>query len=145
MKNSRVIVFNDNQVVMNMVNKQTSKCDKCMKLIRILVLDNLITNRQTFVCYVSSRQNVLADTLSRMDMVRFCKYAPRNMAEQATPIPEAIWPIEKFGMHNQLIQSLGSLHYRKLMQAKQGHSSKFTKRQQLSLIYDFGECNLENN
>ena len=37
--NTRVIVFCDNQAVVQIVNNMTSKCPKCMKLVRILVED----------------------------------------------------------------------------------------------------------
>ena len=43
-RNSRIILFTDNDSVKNMVNNTSSKCPRCMKLIRILVLHQLVYN-----------------------------------------------------------------------------------------------------
>ena len=64
MTNTRVIVFCDNQATLHMVNGLASNCRKCMKLIRILTLNNLQFNRRVFVKYVNTKSNILADALS---------------------------------------------------------------------------------
>ena len=66
LKNMRVIVFCDNQAVVHMVNNSTSKCRNCMILLRILIADNLLRNRRVFVHWVSTKNNKLADSLSRL-------------------------------------------------------------------------------
>ena len=66
LQNQRIIIFCDNQVVLCMVNNMTSKCKNCMVLIRLLVLDNLRHNRRVSVKYVTSKNNFLADYLSRL-------------------------------------------------------------------------------
>ena len=45
-RNVRVIIFCDNQAVVNIVNSLSSKCANCMHLIRILTLDCLKANRR---------------------------------------------------------------------------------------------------
>ena len=45
LKNFRMIVFSDNEAVVNIVNNMTSRCLKCIKLVRLLVLDNFVNNK----------------------------------------------------------------------------------------------------
>ena len=78
-----------------MINKLTSKCPKCMHLIRLLVLDGILHNRKLVVHYVRSRDNILADSLSRLDFKCFWNHAPANISHQPTKIPQELWPIEK--------------------------------------------------
>ena len=47
-RNNRIILFCDNQSMMQMVNNTTSKCSKCMILIRKLVLVSLKENVRIF-------------------------------------------------------------------------------------------------
>ena len=44
LSNMRIAVYCDNEAVVGMVNKMTSRCPQCMKLIRILALNNLKSN-----------------------------------------------------------------------------------------------------
>ena len=67
----RVVVFCDNQAVVEVVNNYTSSCKNCMHLIRLLVLNCLIYNRRVTVKYVESKRNILADALSRCEYDRF--------------------------------------------------------------------------
>ena len=78
-----------------MVNKLTSLCPQCMKLIRILVLDGMLKNRKLKVKFVLTKQNILADALHRLDFHRFWSNAPGTMRSQPTKMPELIWPVEK--------------------------------------------------
>ena len=63
--NTRVIVFCNNQAVIHMVNDMTSTCEKCMKLIRLMVLSGLRCNRRVTAKFVPSKSNGLTDALSR--------------------------------------------------------------------------------
>ena len=65
LQNCRIIIFCDNQAVVSMVNNLTSGCKNCMVLLRLLVLNGLYYNRRILVKYVKSRDNILADALSR--------------------------------------------------------------------------------
>ena len=95
MINTRVIIFCDNEAVISMVNNMTSTCMHCMKLIRILTLNCLLYNRRIFVRHVPSKKNLLADSLSRMNLAKFWNHAPCSMAKYPTKIPDEIWPVEK--------------------------------------------------
>ena len=55
--NSRIVVFCDNQVVVNMVNNLTSSCKNCMYLLRILLKLGLVENFRIFVKFVPTLQN----------------------------------------------------------------------------------------
>ena len=45
LRNTRVIIFCDNEAVVHMINGMASSCTQCMKLIRVIVLDCLQFNR----------------------------------------------------------------------------------------------------
>ena len=76
---TRIVVFCDNISVVYMVNNLTSSCIQCMKLIRLLTLDNLKNDRQVFVRHVRGKNNQLSDALSRQDLNRFFRLAPSTM------------------------------------------------------------------
>ena len=84
--NGRLTVFCDNKAVVHMVNNTASACKQCRKLIRILTLENLRCNRRIFVNHVTSKNNFLADSLSRMDIVRFFRLAARTVDIQPTEV-----------------------------------------------------------
>ena len=92
LRNCRIEIFCDNESVIGMIHKLTSPCPKCMKLIRILVLDNLLNNRKVFVRHIRSRLNILADSLSRLDFKRFWRNAPASMNKQPDSVHESLVP-----------------------------------------------------
>ena len=73
LKNSWVVVYCDNKSVRDMINGtgMVSHCHQCMKLLRILALDNIAHNRKVMVQYVKSEDNTLADAISRLNFVKF--------------------------------------------------------------------------
>ena len=77
-KNCKVIIFCDNQSVIHMVNNNSSKCAKCMILIRILVIFIMKHNIKLKVKYVKSADNTYADLLSRLNYKEFRAVARRN-------------------------------------------------------------------
>ena len=91
--NKRVIIFCDNRAVVGMINKTSSSCQHCMKIIRKLVLFGLIHNFRIFARYVESLANEIADSLSRFQSKRFYKLTKdMNMNPFKTPVPTEIWP-----------------------------------------------------
>lgn len=68
LKNRRVVIHCDNQGVVAMINKGSSSCRKCMVLIRIITFTSMFYNTRFFARYMKSRDNTLADTLSRGQM-----------------------------------------------------------------------------
>ena len=95
LSNTRVVIFCDNQAMMSMVNNLASNCHQCMKLIRILTLNNLQFNRRVFVKYVKSKENVLADAISRTNWSKFWSYTPKTMKRCPDSLPAQIWPVTK--------------------------------------------------
>ena len=97
-KNKRIILFCDNESVVNMINLTTTSCKNCMVLIRILVLKGLLENVRIFAKHIAGVKNVLADNLSRNRLDLFhknCKILKQKFNKKQTDIPEAMWPIEK--------------------------------------------------
>ena len=89
------MIICDNQAVVQMVNNMSSKCSHSMELIRLLVTDGLIYNRRVFVKYIRSKDNILADWLSRLKFNTFHKFGP-NMRLEPDKISDRVWPISKF-------------------------------------------------
>lgn len=92
-KNKRVNVFCDNQSVVSMINNSTSSCRRSMVLIRLLTLISLKFNCRIFAKWVKSKQNYLADSLSRGEFRRFWRLAPSGTDRDMTTLPKEIWPI----------------------------------------------------
>ena len=92
---ARVIVFCDNISVVHMVNKLTSSCGQCMKLIRLLTLNNLKWDRRIFIRHIEGRKNILSDALSRPNLTKFFKYAPKTIHPHPDNISEELWPLTK--------------------------------------------------
>ena len=87
--NLRVAIFCDNTAVHNMISATSSNCASCMNLIHILITETLKWNFRIFVIYVKSKDNVLADDLSRLKMKEFWLHAPPTMHRNPDVIP--IW------------------------------------------------------
>ena len=98
LQNQRIVIFCDNQAVVAMINNSASSCKKCMYLLRLLILDNLVFNWRVFAKYIRSKSNDLADSLSRLQFDRFWQLAqkrPEFVQRQATPISDQVWPASK--------------------------------------------------
>ena len=97
-KNKRIILFCDNQSVVDMINATSSSCKNCMVLIRMIVLKGLMENVRVFARHIKGVNNGLADSLSRQKMMLFksmCGEQDRKIDELPTEIPQAVWPITK--------------------------------------------------
>ena len=92
--NTRVTVFCDNMSVVHMINNISSSCFRCMKLIRLLVLNGLQFNCRLSARFISTKNNSIADALSHLQFDRFRKLAP-NKDLALCEIDERIWPIYK--------------------------------------------------
>ena len=64
-KNTRIVLFCDNESVVYMVNKQSSKCRNCMTLIRLITLECLLQNVRLYARHVRTELNGRVDALSR--------------------------------------------------------------------------------
>ena len=92
-KNKRIVLFCDNQGVVEMINTTSSMCKNCMVLTRLLVLESLIQNVRIFAKHVQGVDNDLSDSLSRGNSVKFATLAQtKNLVfnKYSTPVPECI-------------------------------------------------------
>ena len=94
-QDQRIVIFCDNQAVVAMINNMVSKCQHCMKLIRLIILDNLIHNRRVYAKYISLSDNFLSDALSRLQFDHFWRLAPANMDLSPCEISPLVWPASK--------------------------------------------------
>ena len=90
LKGKRIILKCDNQAVVAILNKQTSKCSLVMKLLRFMVLQCLKFNLSVRAEYIPGKINNIADSLSRFQMSRFRLEAPQA-ASSPTAVPEFLW------------------------------------------------------
>ena len=90
----RIVVHCDNKAVISMVNTMMSSCKYCMHIIRLLTLNALICNRRVSVIYVKSKDNVLSDTLSRLNFAKFRKFG-QHMNNQPDLIHQSIKPADQ--------------------------------------------------
>ena len=66
-----------------------------MVLIRLITLHGLINNVRIYAKYVKSKDNGIADAISRQQFKLFRKRAPSTIDLLPTPIPDELWPISK--------------------------------------------------
>ncbi len=92
MLTKKVIFYVYNQAVVQIINMKTSKSSRVMTLVRQMVLMNLKNNTLVKAIYIPSKQNQIADCLSRSQWGKFRSLAPE--ADQwPTKIPTQIWNI----------------------------------------------------
>ena len=65
-KNRRIVLFCDNESVVNMLNNTSCSCKNCMVLMRMIVLECMIWNVRVFAKHVNSKSNLVVDLLSRL-------------------------------------------------------------------------------
>ena len=85
LRNSRIMFHCDNQAIVAVINKQSSKDGKIMSLLRPLVLALLLHNISFRASYISTHENIIADFLSRTQVT------PTFLREHSLkPYPEQI-------------------------------------------------------
>lgn len=82
LKNKKVVFYMDNQSLVSIVNKRTSKDKFIMKLIRPLVYLTMYNNIQFKCRFLEGYRNEIADSISRFQEKRF-----RCLAPQADRLP----------------------------------------------------------
>ncbi|XP_048251513.1 uncharacterized protein LOC125379287 [Haliotis rufescens] len=90
--NKKVLFYCDNQAVVTIINKQSTKAPRVMSLLRRLILQCLRYNIMFKAKYGCSTANTIADALSRFQLKRFREAAPAA-DQNPTPIPCNIWLI----------------------------------------------------
>ena len=111
-RNSRLVLFCDNQSVVHMVNNQSSKCKNCIILIRIIVLESLIQNSRVFVWHVKGLDNKFLDYLSRGKLQKFHNLAHqegKNFNGRPDDVPEEIFLHRNSGFFK-LIYAIDAIH-----------------------------------
>ena len=87
----RIILHTDNQALVSIINKSTSKNSDIMVLIRLLVMTCMKFGIQVFAEHIPGKNNVLTDSLSRSQLNKFRQMAP--WADQhPTQIPQHLKP-----------------------------------------------------
>ena len=95
-QNRRIYIFCDNMSVVYMINNMSSSCKNCMVLIRMVTLECMCHNVRLFAKHMSSADNGIADSLSRLDLTRFYSLTGHmNMCPIPAAIPEKLWPLSK--------------------------------------------------
>ena len=89
MRNQRIKFFTDNAALVDIINKATSRDATVMVFVRRLVLACLNFNILFRARHVPGVKNVLADSLSRLQVSKFRQLAPVGVqaSPTATPIP----------------------------------------------------------
>ena len=98
--NTKVRFSCDNQAVVAIINRQTSRSPQIMLLVRILVLTSLTYNILFRATFIPGLQNVLPDALSRLQITRFWQHAPATMDRHPTNLTSRLWPISEQKLTN---------------------------------------------
>jgi len=88
LKNKRILFNIDNNALVSIVNKRSSKDKQIMQLMRPFVLMTMLNNIQFKSLYIVGFQNKVADSLSRFQMSRFRSLVPTADSSPAV-IPES--------------------------------------------------------
>ena len=93
MQNRRILFFTDNEALVHVINKQSCKDKNLMFFVRKLVLVCLKTNILFKAKHVPGVHNILADSLSRLQVDTFRHLAPIHMERAPTDIPVHLQPL----------------------------------------------------
>ena len=91
LRNKRVLFFTDNESVVHVINKQTTKDTKMLALLRTMVLICLRNNIFFRARHIQGVKNVLADSLSRLQVDKF-RTVSQGMDPTPTPLPSYLLP-----------------------------------------------------
>ena len=85
--NKRIFFHIDNQAVVQIINKKSSKSPQVMALVRKFLLDTLHFNIIFRAEYINTKINAVADSIPRCQWRRF-----RSLAPHADPVPTPLPP-----------------------------------------------------
>ena len=90
-RNHSLLFYTDNEALVAIINKQSSKDKTTMSLLRPLILACLHFNILFQARHVAGSKNLLADALSRQDIPRFRRLSPKSNLQPAK-IPSHLLP-----------------------------------------------------
>ena len=88
--NKRILFFCDNEAIVAVINKQSSKEPTIMNLVRTLVAASLIHNIQFRAKHIPGKHNIIADFLSRSQVSKALEVAPWLDKEPSKIPPERL-------------------------------------------------------
>ena len=92
MENQCIVFFTDNEALVHVINKQSCKDKQLMFFVRRLVLVCLRYNIVFKARHVPGSKNILADSLSRLQVETFRRLAPICMDQCPSDIPLHLQP-----------------------------------------------------
>ena len=93
MQNQCIVFHTDNEALVHVINKCTSKDKTLMVFVRKLVLVCLENNILFKAQHIPGVKNCLADALSRLQIQRFHQLAPFGFDKYPTIIPPELLPV----------------------------------------------------
>lgn len=90
-KNHSILFFTDNEALVSVINKQTSRVSEVMTMVRYMVLQCLQHNILFRAKHIPGKKNILADCLSRLQVNQFLKLA-EHAQKKPCPVPEQLLP-----------------------------------------------------
>ena len=91
LKNQHVIFVSDNESVVHVINKRTAKDKELLSLLPQLVLTCLRYNILFKARHLAGNKNILADSLSQLQVDKFTRLS-HGMDQAPTPIPPELQP-----------------------------------------------------
>ena len=95
LRNVKMLIHCDNNSVVQMLNNTSSSCEHCMHLFRMIVLKGLYFNFRVVALHVGTRQNGIADSLSRLQWSRFLKLTKGKRNKFPVTLLAELWPASK--------------------------------------------------
>ncbi len=92
LKNKKILFHIDNNSVVSIINRKSSKSQRVMALVRKLVLSCLQLNIMVKAEFIDGYCNILADSLSRSKFQKFRALCPTAEATPH-PVPSHLWKI----------------------------------------------------
>ena len=86
LQNQRVLFVSDNESVVHIINKQTTKDKGLLMLLRQLVLTCLRYNILFKARHIAGSKNILADSLSCLQVEKFKRVSHGRMDQSPTPV-----------------------------------------------------------
>ena len=95
----RIVLFCDNQSVVNMINNSSTICCNCMVLLRMLISWCMFFNCRVFAHWVKGSTNQWADLLSRQKISQFRQLPQCSQIDQwPEKLPDELWSVSKLWM-----------------------------------------------